>query len=226
MKSKGTLLTATVMLTLGLVAWQASVTAPAIASDAQSATAASLAVVVTPAVGGDAEYVGDSKCKKCHMKQHRSWKKTGKYKTFESLLPGKAAEAKTKHGLDPAKDYSKDDACLKCHVTGLAAAGGYAVHDGSDEKLAKKMKKLANVGCEMCHGPGSNYIALHEEIQKSKRTYTSEEMYAAGMTKIEESTCTKCHNSDSPTFEAFNYAEMKDNTAGLHEHFDLKQRTD
>jgi len=223
MKSKGTFIGATLVLVVGVLAWQGTVVAPAVAGDAPVAAAA-LSVAVTPAVGGEAEYVGDSKCKKCHMKEHKSWKKTKKFTAFESLMPGKAADIKAKHGLDANKDYTKDEKCLKCHVTGYGAAGGWAMHDDSDKKLAKEMDKLANVGCEMCHGPGSEYIKLHEEIQKSKRTYTDEEMYAGGLTKIDESTCTKCHNSDSPTFESFNYAEAKDKTTGMHEHFELKQR--
>ncbi len=219
MKSKGTLVTATLVLVVGLVAWQGSV----VAGDAPAVTAGALGVAVMPAVGGDAEYVGDKKCKKCHMKQHKSWKKSKKYTALETLMPGNAAEVKAKHGLDANKDYSTDEKCVKCHVTGFQVAGGYAFHDGSDAKLAKKMKKLANVGCEMCHGPGSEYIKMHEEVQKSKRTYTHEEMYAAGMKKIEESTCTVCHNSEGPTFESFNFAEMKEKVTGVHEHFELKQ---
>jgi len=224
MKSTVTFVGATFVLLAGLVVWQGSA-APAVAGDAPAVTAATIGVVVTPALGDEAEYVGDSKCKKCHMKQHKSWQKSKKAEALETLKPGNAAEIKTKHGLDPNKDYSTDEKCVKCHVTGFGAPGGYAFYDASDEKAAKEMGKLANVGCEMCHGPGSKYIEVHEEIQKSKRTYTHEEMYAAGLTKIDESTCTKCHNSEGPTFTSFDFAAMKEKPEGVHEHFELKQLT-
>ena len=89
----------------------------------------------------------------------------------------------------------------------------------------KKAKKLAGVGCESCHGPGGEYVKLHKELLKSKRAYTSKEMYASGMYKIQESVCVQCHNSDNPTFDAanpFDFAKYKE--VGAHDHFPLKQK--
>lgn len=218
MKSKHVLVVAALAIAAGVVMWQGSVVAPAVAGETAALTTA---VAVTPAVGDQAEYVGDNKCKKCHFKQYKTWKKTSMYKAVETLLPGKQAEAKTKKGLDPSKDYSQDKTCVPCHVTGYGKPGGYEIHDLSDKAADKKFKGLGEVGCESCHGPGSNYIKLHEEILKSKRQYTREEMYAAGMTKIDESTCTECHNDKSPFFTSFNFEEMKQK---VHEHETPKQR--
>lgn len=205
--------------------WQGSMVSSAAAGDAPVVTAATLAVSATATVGGEPEYVGSNKCKMCHMKQSKSWKQSKKYHALDTLKPGNASDVKAKHGLDAGKDYSTDAACVKCHVTGFEQPGGYAFHDGSDEKVAKKMDKLANVGCEMCHGPGSEYVALHTELLKTKRKYKVEEMYAAGMTKLDASVCTKCHNAESPTIDAdvpFDFEAMKEK--GAHEHFELKQR--
>lgn len=186
------------------------------------ATAASLAVAdETPAY----TYVGSSKCKKCHIATNRSWKKTKMGKAFETLKPGVAAEVKTKHGLNPAKDYTTDATCLKCHTTGFGHEGGYVIPDPNDKRAVRKAKKMAGVGCESCHGPGSAYIKVFEEIFKSKRKYKVEELYAVGLKKIDATTCTGCHNSEGPTVKegyTFDFDKKKDED--LHERKELKQR--
>lgn len=194
-------------------------------SESDAAVRAATALTVSTPALADAEYVGSDNCKKCHFKEYKSWKKTKKFETLEVLTPGKSADLKSKHGLDASKDYTQDPSCVKCHVTGFGHEGGYAIPPEGDEEAAKKAKKLAGVGCESCHGPGSTYIGLHEEILKSKREYTQDEMYAAGMWKIEETVCTKCHNEESPTRDSstpFNFEEQK--LKGGHEIFELKYR--
>lgn len=174
-----------------------------------------------------AAYVGSNKCKMCHVKQYKSWKKSRKFKSLATLKPGNAAEVKKAHGLDPDKDYSTDPTCLACHTTGFGHEGGYAIPDPTDEKAVRKARKLAVVGCESCHGPGGAYLELHKELLMSKRKYKSEEMYAAGMLKIEESNCTRCHNAENPTANPdspFDFAAKKE--IGAHDHFPLKQRED
>jgi hypothetical protein len=170
------------------------------------------------------EFVGGNKCKKCHIATYKSWEETAMGKSMETLKPGVSAEKKTKFGLDPQKDYTTDEGCLKCHTTGYGHAGGYAIPDASDKKAVRKAKKLANVGCESCHGPGGGYIDLHTEIFKSKRKYKAEEMHAAGMWKIEEANCLTCHNDQGPTHagaEPWDFEAMKKKS---HEHIELKLR--
>lgn len=186
---------------------------------------ASVGMVAATVSAGDYEYVGSKKCKKCHIPQYKSWEKGKKGHALETLKPGQATEAKQKHELDSAKDYSTDESCLKCHTTGFGHATGYAIPDPEDKKAVKRAKKLAGVGCESCHGPGSAYVKVFEEITKSKRTYKVEELYAVGLNKIEEATCTACHNEQGPTFDAanpFDFEKMKEQ--GAHEHTELKQR--
>ena len=90
-----------------------------------------------------AEYVGTGKCRICHMKDHKTWKKTKHAKNFEIL---KGAER-------------SDPKCVKCHVTGFGEAGGFV-----SEKATPKMR---NVGCESCHGPGSAHIKVAKNAPKS-----------------------------------------------------------
>ncbi len=209
---------------VGLGAWQIGWQAPAIAGEL-GATAAQL---TTSAVGlgePEFEYVGSSKCKKCHLSQHKTWAKTKMGQALETLKPGQAVEAKKKHNLDPEKDYTQDTHCLKCHTTGHGQAGGYAIPDPDNKKAVRTAKKLAGVGCESCHGPGSAYIKVFDDIQKTKRTYTLKELYAVGLTKMDETVCTSCHNDKGPTYDSstpFNFDEMKEKDA--HEHKELKLR--
>ncbi len=220
MKTQWGLLTSIACAGIGLTVWGVGTTSSAMA-DSNVLTAAGI-VASTPIAADEAAFVGSKKCKKCHMAHTKSWKKTTMGTALDTLKPGKNAEAKTKHGLDPEKDYTTDASCLKCHTTGYGKDGGYTVPDAADKKSVKKAKALAGVGCESCHGAGGNYIKLHEEIMKSKRTYTLEEMYASGLTKISADTCTACHNDTGPTFEAFDYDKQKDE--GIHEHKAPKQR--
>ncbi len=170
-------------------------------------------------------YVGSKKCKKCHIKAHKSWAETRMGKAFEILRPGNNKEAKEKFELEVDKDYTKDEKCLKCHTVGYGKEGGYAIPDPEDKKAVRKAKKLEGVGCECCHGPGSEYVKVFDEILKSKRNYTVEELYAVGLKKVDENICTTCHNEESPSVdpgEPFDYAKRKDE--GTHEHEQLKQR--
>ncbi len=170
-------------------------------------------------------YVGNKKCKKCHIKQYKSWEQTRMAKAFEILMPGNRKEKKEEFKLDVEKDYTKDEKCIKCHTVGFGKEGGYATPDPTDKRAVRKAKKLQGVGCECCHGPGSAYIKVHEEILKSKRKYKVEELYAVGLNKIDENVCKVCHNEESPSVkpgDVFNYEERK--KKGTHEHFPLKQR--
>jgi len=220
---RGTLLVATLVFAGMLVVWEGSSTtaaSPQVAELSPAVAALTASVTLGPA---DAEFVGASKCKKCHLSEHKSWEKMLHAKAFDALKPGNATEAKTKAKLDPAKDYTKDAACVACHVQGFGKPGGYQMP--ADEEAAKKMKNLEGVGCENCHGAGSKYIDVHEEIMKSKRKYKQEEMTAAGTIKPDKAVCITCHNEKSPTFDAsvpFDFDKMKEK--GMHEQQPLKQR--
>ena len=82
-----------------------------------------------------ATYVGSSKCKKCHIKQYKSWQKTAHATNFEIL---------TMMGQD------QNPECVKCHSTGFGEPGGFVD--------TATTPKLTNTGCESCHGPGSAHI--------------------------------------------------------------------
>lgn len=211
-------------LAVGLGVWLFGGATTAVGETNGGVVVATTAMLVQPA-GGEATYIGSSKCKKCHLAEHKSWSGNKHGKAMETLMPDQAVDMKTKFKLDPKKDYTKDATCVACHSVGFGKPGGYAVHDEKDEKVAKDMKDLAGVGCEACHGAGSEYSKVHEEIMKSKRKYKADEMTAAGMTKIDENVCKNCHNGKGPTTDPakpFDFAKMKDQNT--HDHSPLKQR--
>ena len=163
----------------------------------------------------DHEYVGSRKCRKCHIKEYRSWEKTTMAQSFEVLKPGARTEEKTAHGLDPQKDYTKDAECLPCHTTGYGQPSGFV-----DEK---KTPDLVGVGCESCHGPGGTYLQDGYMTMENKE-YKLEKLVAAGMVgEYTRELCDTCHNTDSPFVGddyVFDYETKKDE--GIHEIIPLK----
>ena len=183
-----------------------------------------LFVLALAAVAANAaEYVGASKCKACHLKEYKSWKKTLMADSFENLKAGAKADAKKKAGLDPDKDYTHDEGCLKCHTTGYGKPGGFV--------SIEKTPKLAGVQCEGCHGPGSEYSAVMKKNQKEwkKTGYTSADLKAIGLTipSEDEKGCMVCHGGDSPFNEKVDPKykfDFQDRLKKTHEHFPLKYK--
>ena len=160
---------------------------------------------------GPANFVGVDKCKACHSNvkiggaQYKVWEATKMAKAMETLKPGAAADAKTKAKLDPQKDYTTDPKCLKCHTTGYGQPGGF--------ESMEKTPKLANVGCEACHGAGSDYRSpkiMSVKAYKENREAARKAAIAAGMIIPDEKTCTTCHNEENPVHKPFNFAEYKE----------------
>jgi hypothetical protein len=133
----------------------------------------------------------------CHVDQFGSYDQLPKANAWEALKPSVGVEVKTKAGLDPAADYTKDPRCLKCHATGFGQPGGYEVPDPSDKISVALAASREGVGCESCHGPGSGFYEHMRDINDTSRTYRREELLAAGLRAAPGDTCTKCHNSDA-----------------------------
>ena len=160
----------------------------------KSSTLMVLAAVLAMSQAGwaaDHAYVGSNKCRKCHMKEFKSWQESAMAKSFELLKPGVRAEQKTAAKLDPQKDYTQDAKCLPCHTTGYGKPGGFVD--------MKKTPDLAGVGCETCHGPGGTYVRDGYMTMENKE-YKIEKLIAAGMIeRTNRGTCEGlCHNNKSP----------------------------
>ena len=144
------------------------------------------------------KYAGANSCKACHLTPKSGaaftiWQKSSHAKAFATLATPAALEIAKKKGI---ADPQKDQACLKCHDTaaGVAAA-----------QLASTFKPGEGVGCEVCHGPGSDYKAMQvmKDIDAGKIKGET-----VGLVMGDEKTCLKCHNSESPTFKGFDFAEF------------------
>ncbi|HIL80684.1 MAG TPA: redoxin domain-containing protein [Myxococcales bacterium] len=86
-----------------------------------------------------ADYVGSDACQSCHLAEFATWGSSPHAHSLTSL----ATENKT-----------NDGDCLACHTTGYGRQGGFPA-----EGDANRHVDLARVGCESCHGPGSNHVA-------------------------------------------------------------------
>jgi hypothetical protein len=84
---------------------------------------------------GGATYVGAEACSSCHPSAFEVWQGSKHSHAFESLMPAE------RH-LDPD--------CLQCHATGMGFRTGYAG--------LEKTPALGRVGCESCHGAGSEHV--------------------------------------------------------------------
>ena len=164
------------------------------------------------------EFVGYEGCKMCHRDQYADWEKSKHAKAFELLKPGNRVAAKKKAELDPDKDYTTSIKCLKCHTTGYRETGGFV--------NLTDTRSRAGMGCEMCHGPGSEYRKIH----KQKHTgFSHEEVMAAGQVYGSEDTkiCKRCHEHEDtpmkPTVDekyVFHLEERLKNTRSYHKHYD------
>lgn len=142
------------------------------------------------------ELVGSPKCKACHKSktgdQWKIWTESKHAGAFETLASDAAKKIAAEKGIEDAQTAAE---CLKCHATKaflgaevvVSAKGKYADTEG--------------IGCEACHGPGSDY--------KSKKVMVdSEASKAAGLVRVKSAdACAKCHNEESPTFKGFEFEE-------------------
>jgi hypothetical protein len=172
-----------------------------------------LAIAVSPAVAGEHAYIGNKNCKKCHIKQWKSWSETKMSQAYETLQPGIDAERKAEMGLDAEKDYTTDEECVACHVTGWGEEGGFTSIGDTPE--------LASIGCEMCHGPGGTYTQ-DEYMSLKNKEYKKADVVAVGLVDtVSEEQCVRCHNENVP-IEGYTFDFATKKGEGTHESFPLK----
>ena len=147
---------------------------------------------MAPSAMAGHELVGSSKCKSCHKKignPYQIWLDSSHSKAFETLATPEAKKIAAEAGLG---DPQKEEACTFCHVTRVFLGNPVVNEKG-------KYADTEGIGCEACHGPGSDY-------KKKKVMKDHDAAVAAGMVRDNsEAYCVKCHNSDSPTFKEFDF---------------------
>jgi hypothetical protein len=100
---------------------------------------------------------GSMSCKRCHEPDYDKWTTTAHAHAFVALKEA---------GSD------RDPECVICHVIGMEYERGFTTEE--------KTPHLAGVGCENCHGPGSQHILTSGET-------------ATAQPKTD---CTKCHTPE------------------------------
>jgi len=134
------------------------------------------------------KYVGVEVCAMCHSgeeigNQYEIWQKSMHSKAFVTLASDRALEQARDAGV---KEHPQDSPrCLKCHVPGVGLDSTY---------FAETFKKEEGVTCEVCHGPGSEYIDA--SIMEDREKFLEN-----GGIIPDEKTCLKCHSDPFFTFE-------------------------
>lgn len=103
---------------------------------------------VVPPEEGQPFYIGTNNCATCHVSEHEFWQKTAHARAVQTL---------------EERDKLFDQTCISCHVVGYEKPGGSVMGTLRYEaKLGERTieKDLENVGCESCHGPGSQHAQL------------------------------------------------------------------
>lgn len=145
------------------------------------------------------EYIGAKACKPCHFikksgAQYKIWEEGPHAKAYATLATPEAKAIAKERGID---DPQKAEACVKCHVT------AYGV---PDKLKSARLTLEEGVGCEACHGPGSEYKGRKVMIDLYEGKLKPEDY---GLIKpVTEEVCVQCHNKESPTFKGFDYEKM------------------
>ena len=124
---------------------------------------AKLAEDMVPGVKATAAYAGTESCASCHTKAMQAWQKSGHARAFETLLARKA---------------DADPNCIACHTVGFGTVSGYR-REFAD-------RKLVDVGCESCHGPGRQHV---EQWRAGAEVTARFHPVGAG-------DCRKCHHGE------------------------------
>ncbi len=91
------------------------------------------------------EYTGSESCKSCHEDEYKKWSARAHAHAYATLQ-------KVSSQFDPE--------CAVCHVVGMNYQNGFV----SEEKTGH----LKNVGCENCHGPGSEHIRSGGKVKTTE----------------------------------------------------------
>jgi len=106
-------------------------------------------------------FTGSKSCADCHEDVYNVWQDFGHAHAMETLI-------------EVGRQY--DPECVVCHVVGMEYEKGY--------RSLEETAKFADVGCEMCHGPGLKHRGNKFSMYQEQFT-----------------TCEKCHTThNSPPF--------------------------
>ena len=116
--------------------------------------------------------VGPEECGECHKAEVHVWRETRHSQTFKVLTRKK--QAKEIAGNMGIKRVKKAADCVTCHFT-----SGYK---------RNKVKAIAGISCESCHGPAKDWIKIHGDYggKKVSRERETPEHKAERLATIKE----------------------------------------
>lgn len=128
-------------------------------------------------------YAGATSCRTCHIEAYNQWK-THKHSIAMKTL------------VDKNMQYNPD--CLRCHTVAYRQPGGF-----TDLRVTSY---LANVQCEVCHGPGEKHVKEMRAAEAAKREGKPP---APPQEKLrmewDQNFCMQCHNPQNDP--QFHFAE-------------------
>ncbi len=136
------------------------------------------------------KYEGSDKCQKCHETAYDKWEKSKHAHAYDALVKA------TRPSL-----RQHDAECIVCHTVGFGYDSGY--------KNATETPHLKNVGCESCHGPGSEHVKKPRDERwyrllnpwKAKPDETAAEKRQREL-RI-DTFCQSCHDIDNDSHYKF-----------------------
>ena len=118
-------------------------------------------------------FVGGERCASCHAEAAKSWRASGHAHALATL-------ERVGHQRDPD--------CVPCHVVGLSKGGAEPTMAYVSRAATPR---LADVGCESCHGAGAAHAASP---------------WKSPLPKVGEKACLPCHTPEnSPEFDFATY---------------------
>ncbi len=118
---------------------------------------------MVPGVKTAAAYIGSESCTACHPTTAGRWHESGHARAWATLVELKA---------------DADPNCIACHTVGFGTPSGY--------RRAFAGAKLTSVGCESCHGPGSQHAAQRQAGGE----------VTAHFRPLGAGDCVKCHHGE------------------------------
>lgn len=100
-----------------------------------------------PQVPNASKVVGADQCAKCHEHEVQQWMRTPHFATFDSLH--RQPEAKQIADRLGLRSVKRSGVCTQCHYTQQDQGG--------------RLRIVAGVSCESCHGGAADWIALHAD---------------------------------------------------------------
>ncbi len=148
-------------------------------------------------VDREARFVGVETCgsSQCHgsnepwgnatvsMKERLIWQEHDKHaRAFATLSSDDGRAIATKLGL---ADASQAPQCLSCHSTYVPQA-----------QRGPKFSLQQGVGCESCHGPGSQFLATHVQPTSDHAGNVAAGLYPSNEPGPRAALCMSCHQGD------------------------------